>query len=76
MNVTDGPGFSRYEILLLAARLSFVTAVGFFTMKWFVHQLDPTNAAKKKAKKKVGFLFSIDLHEENIIYLIIFNFRI
>ncbi|KAL2737381.1 ATPase family AAA domain-containing protein 1-B-like [Vespula maculifrons] len=74
MNVADGPGFSRYEILLLAARLSFVTAVGFFTMKWFVHQLDPTNAAKKKAKKKTreqlrklaksdGVILSVDMDQ-------------
>ncbi|XP_014602956.1 PREDICTED: ATPase family AAA domain-containing protein 1-B-like [Polistes canadensis] len=74
MNVADGPGFSRYEILLLAARLSFVTAVGFFTMKWFVHQLDPTNAAKKRAKKKTreqlrklaksdGVILSVDMDQ-------------
>lgn len=53
MNITDGAGLSRYDILMLIARLSFVTAIGFFSMKWIMNQIDPTNKAKKKAKKKV-----------------------
>ncbi|XP_066584571.1 outer mitochondrial transmembrane helix translocase isoform X2 [Prorops nasuta] len=52
MNIADGSGVSRYEIVMLVARLSFVTALGFFTMKFIMNQLDPTNKAKKKAKKK------------------------
>lgn len=68
----NGAGFSRHEILMFAARFSFVTAIGFFTMKWFVHHLDPTNAAKKQAKSRTqeqlrklaksdGVMFSIDM---------------
>lgn len=57
MNVADGPGFSRYEMILLVARLSFVTAIGFFSMKWIMNQLDPNNKQKRKAKKKVIFSF-------------------
>ncbi|XP_012285360.1 ATPase family AAA domain-containing protein 1-B [Orussus abietinus] len=52
MNVADGAGISRYEVLVLVARLSFVTAIGFFSMKWIMSQLDPTTKAKKKAKQK------------------------
>lgn len=57
MNVADGVGHTRSEILVLIARVSFVAAVGFFSMKWIMNQLDPTNKAKKKARKKVTCLF-------------------
>lgn len=53
MNIADGVGYSRSEVLVLVARVSFVAAVGFFSMKWIMNQLDPTNNAKKKARKKV-----------------------
>ncbi|KAJ8679763.1 hypothetical protein QAD02_015550 [Eretmocerus hayati] len=52
MNVAEGAGFSRYEVLMLVARLSFVTAIGFFSMKWIMNQLDPNNSQKRKAKQK------------------------
>lgn len=55
MNVADGPGFSRYDVIMLVARLSFVTAIGFFSMKWIMGQLDPNNKQKRKAKQKVSF---------------------
>lgn len=54
MNVADGPGITRYEVLMLLARLSFVSAIGFFSMRWIMNQLDPNNKQKKKAKKKVS----------------------
>lgn len=53
MNVADGVGYSRSEVFVLVARVSFIAAVGFFSMKWIMNQLDPTNNAKKKARKKV-----------------------
>lgn len=53
MNVAGGSGFSRTEIFMLVARLSFVTAIGFFSMKYIMNQLDPNNKQKRKAKKKV-----------------------
>lgn len=59
MNVADGVGYSRSELFVLVARVSFVAAVGFFSVKWIINQLDPTNNAKKKAKEKVtNLLFS------------------
>lgn len=61
MNVADGPGFSRYEIITLIARLSFVTAIGFFSMKWIMNQIDPNNKQKRKAKQKVCFLILLQI---------------
>lgn len=53
MNLADGAGFaSRYEVLLLVTRVSLVAAIGFFSMRWIMNQLDPTTQAKKQAKKK------------------------
>ncbi|KAG7197812.1 hypothetical protein KM043_001626 [Ampulex compressa] len=52
MNVVGGIGYTRGEILLLVLRLSFITGVGFFSMKWLMNHLDPTTNTKKKAKKK------------------------
>ncbi|XP_076627137.1 outer mitochondrial transmembrane helix translocase [Colletes latitarsis] len=52
MNVANGIGYTRSEIFVLVARASFVAAVGFFSMKWIINQLDPTIKAKKRAKKR------------------------
>ncbi|XP_043475435.1 outer mitochondrial transmembrane helix translocase [Leptopilina heterotoma] len=53
MNLADGAGFaSRYEVILIVARVSIVAAIGFFSMRWIMNQLDPTTQAKKQAKKK------------------------
>ncbi|XP_015604142.1 ATPase family AAA domain-containing protein 1-B [Cephus cinctus] len=52
MNIADGAGLNRYEIVMLVARLTLVTAVGYFSMKWMMSHLDPTSKAKKKAKEK------------------------
>lgn len=53
MNIADGVGYTRSEVFVLVARISFIAAFGFFSMKWIMNQLDPTNNAKKKARKKV-----------------------
>lgn len=59
MNIADGVGYTRSEIFVLVARVSFIAAFGFFSMKWIMNQLDPTNNAKKKARKKViNLIFS------------------
>ncbi|XP_012174662.2 outer mitochondrial transmembrane helix translocase [Bombus terrestris] len=52
MNIADGVGYTRSEVFVLVARISFIAAFGFFSMKWIMNQLDPTNNAKKKARKK------------------------
>lgn len=53
MNMVADGGLTRFEVLMLVARLTCVTAIGFFSMKWIMSQLDPTNSSKKRAKKKV-----------------------
>lgn len=53
MNLANGPGFSRSELLALVARLALVTAMGYLSMRWIINQMDPTNKSKKKAKRKV-----------------------
>ncbi|XP_076183671.1 outer mitochondrial transmembrane helix translocase [Ptiloglossa arizonensis] len=74
MNVADGVGYSRSELFVLVARVSFVAAVGFFSVKWIINQLDPTNNAKKKAKEKAreqlrklakmdNLLWSVDMEQ-------------
>ena len=56
MNIANDSGFSRSELFALVARLTLVTAIGYFSMRWIVSQMDPTNTAKKKAKKKVKII--------------------
>jgi len=43
---------NKPEIVQLVLRLSFISVCTFFTMKWLLKQLDPTNAQKKAAAKK------------------------
>ncbi|XP_008547836.1 outer mitochondrial transmembrane helix translocase [Microplitis demolitor] len=52
MSLADGGGLSRYEIFSIVARLTLVTAVGFFSMRWFISQIDPMAKTKRKAKEK------------------------
>jgi len=46
-------GLTRQEVLMLVARLTCVAAIGFFSMRWLISQLDPTRSTKQRAKKKV-----------------------
>lgn len=62
MNIADGVGYTRTELFVLVARVSFIAAFGFFSMKWLMNQLDPTNNAKKKARKKVSNKFFVILN--------------
>ncbi|XP_069700171.1 outer mitochondrial transmembrane helix translocase-like isoform X2 [Periplaneta americana] len=48
----DTQTFSRSEIIGLIIRLALLTGVTFFSVKWMITQLDPTNKQKKTAKKK------------------------
>ena len=50
----DTQTFSRSEIISLIIRLAILTGVTFFSVKWMITQLDPTNKQKKTAKKKVS----------------------
>lgn len=53
--MVDTQAFSRSEIINLIIRLALLTSVTFFSIKWMITQLDPTNKQKKKAKKKVSY---------------------
>ncbi|XP_014482713.1 PREDICTED: ATPase family AAA domain-containing protein 1-B isoform X1 [Dinoponera quadriceps] len=52
MNMVADSGLTRFEMFLFVARLTCVTAIGFFSMKWVMNQLDPNSTSKKRAKKK------------------------
>ncbi|XP_023029354.1 no mitochondrial derivative [Leptinotarsa decemlineata] len=43
--------FTKNEIFGLVVRLTLVSAVTFFSIKWIMNQVDPTNKSKKKAKQ-------------------------
>lgn len=84
MNVADGVGYSRTGILILVARVSFVAALGFFSMKWAMNQLDPTKTAKKKARQKAreqlrklaktdNLLWTVDMDQLSDYEMIIAN---
>lgn len=45
------PAFSRMEIVSLVVRLTLVSAVTFWSIKWIMNQVDPTNKSKKNARK-------------------------
>jgi len=53
MNMAASAGLTRQEVLMLVARLTCVAAIGFFSMRWLISQLDPTRSTKQRAKKKV-----------------------
>lgn len=44
---------SRSEILSLVVRLTLFSAATYFSVKWMLNHLDPTNKQKKTAKIKV-----------------------
>lgn len=53
MSLADGGALSRYEIFSLVAKLSLVTAFGFFGMRWMINQIDPITKTRKKTQEKV-----------------------
>jgi len=52
-NMVDTQTISRSEVIGLIIRLAVLTGVTFFSVRWMISQLDPTNKQKKSAKKKV-----------------------
>lgn len=44
--------FSRNEIIGLVIRLTLVSAVTYYSIKWLVAKVDPTNKSKQKAKER------------------------
>ncbi|KAL1488634.1 hypothetical protein ABEB36_014434 [Hypothenemus hampei] len=44
-------GFTRTEMVSLVVRLTIVSAVTFWSIKWLLNQVDPTNKSKKKARQ-------------------------
>jgi len=51
--MVDTQTISRSEVIGLIIRLAVLTGVTFFSVRWMISQLDPTNKQKKSAKKKV-----------------------
>lgn len=43
--------FTRNEIIGLVVRLTLVSAVTYYSIKWLMSQVDPTNKNKRKAKE-------------------------
>jgi len=52
-NMVDTRTISHSEVIGLIIRLAVLTGVTFFSVRWMISQLDPTNKQKKSAKKKV-----------------------
>lgn len=46
---------TRTEIVKLTAKLVLLSAFSYYSMKWLLNQIDPTNKQKNKAKEKVIF---------------------
>lgn len=44
--------FTRNEIIGLVLRLSLVSAVTYYSIKWIMSHVDPTNKTKRKAKER------------------------
>lgn len=44
--------FTRNEIIGLVVRLTLVSAVTYYSIKWLISQVDPTNKSKRKAKER------------------------
>lgn len=44
--------FTRNEIVGLVIRLTLVSAVTYYSIKWLMSQVDPTNKSKRKAKER------------------------
>jgi len=54
-NMVDTRTISQSEVIGLIIRLAVLTGVTFFSVRWMISQLDPTNKQKKSAKKKVRY---------------------
>lgn len=48
----SGAQLSRNEIFQLLLRVSIASVVTYYSVKWMMSQLDPTNKSKKKARTK------------------------
>lgn len=44
---------TRTEIIKITAKLVLLSAFSYYSMKWLINQLDPTNKQKNQAKAKV-----------------------
>lgn len=72
----SGAQLSRNEVVSMLLRISFVSVVTYYSVKWMINQIDPTSKNKKKAKEKAEVLLKRSLH--NIIdlfqYFVCLNF--
>ena len=54
-NMVDTQTISHSEVIGIIIRIAVLTGVTFFSVRWMISQLDPTNKQKKSAKKKVRY---------------------
>lgn len=64
---------SRNEIIQLVLRVSLASVVTYYSLKWMMNQLDPTNKSKKKARtraeqqiKRLGISDGLKLNTSNL----------
>lgn len=50
--MVDGSAFTRNDVIQMAVRVAFVSAVTYFSIKWLVNQIDPTSKSRKKAEER------------------------
>lgn len=70
----------KYEALNLIIRLSMVSAIAYFSVKWMMERLDPNSKTKKKAKaiaeKHLKRLFSHFNKPFHYSYMLYFQDRL
>lgn len=57
----SGAQLSRNEVVSMLLRISFVSVVTYYSVKWMINQIDPTSKNKKKAKEKAEVLLKRSL---------------
>lgn len=51
----SGNALSRNEVIQLVLRVTLASVVTYFSLKWMMDKLDPTNKSKKKARAKAEY---------------------
>lgn len=51
----SGNALSRNEVIQLVLRVTLASVVTYFSLKWMMDKLDPTNKSKKKAREKAEY---------------------
>lgn len=51
----SGNALTRNEVVQLVLRVTLASVVTYFSLKWMMDKLDPTNKSKKKARAKAEY---------------------